>query len=161
MEVVSIERCQRMTAVFFGHLFLELGYLSAHILHCRFLLCNSFLKFPGHLHLFLQRFLQPLGLPARLCQEIQRLLKHYPAIAAAAAAALSNVGWPIDLFFGRYISRHLPGFLRVSMAVSSNCHAVSRTLLVGFTRLGRFGVEKGASCSTTISAPAGSAMTVG
>jgi hypothetical protein len=53
-------------------------------------------------------------------------------------------------------------FLRVSVAVSSNCRAVSRTLLVGFTtRLGRFGVEKGASCSTTISAPIGSAMTVG
>ncbi|KAK2666343.1 hypothetical protein RAB80_014059 [Fusarium oxysporum f. sp. vasinfectum] len=47
------------------------------------------------------------------------------------------------------------------MAVSSNCRAVSRTLLVGLTiRLGLFGVEKGASsCSTTISAPIGSTMT--
>ena len=34
--------------------------------------------------------------------------------------------------------------------------------LVGFTtRLDRFGAEKGVSCSTTISAPTGSAMAVG
>ncbi|KAH6953929.1 hypothetical protein BKA56DRAFT_604130 [Ilyonectria sp. MPI-CAGE-AT-0026] len=38
--------------------------------------------------------------------------------------------------------------LIVSFAAFSSCCAVSRTLLVGFaTRLGRFGVEKGVSCS--------------
>jgi hypothetical protein len=53
-------------------------------------------------------------------------------------------------------------FHRVSIAVSSDCRAVSRNLLIGFTtRLGRFGVEKGASYSTTTSVPIGSAMTVG
>ncbi|RKK11032.1 hypothetical protein BFJ65_g15024 [Fusarium oxysporum f. sp. cepae] len=78
----------------------DLYHLLAYLAYCFFLLCNSFLEFLGHLHLFPQRFLQPLGLPARLCQEIQRLLQHCPSIAAAAAAVtLSGFGRSVDLFF--------------------------------------------------------------
>jgi hypothetical protein len=79
--------------------------------YCLFLPCNSFPQFPGHFHLFLQRLLQPFGLPARLPQEIQRFLQHCPSIITAAAAALSDFGRSIGLFFGQYTSRRLPGSL--------------------------------------------------
>ncbi|KAJ0136972.1 hypothetical protein HZ326_20048 [Fusarium oxysporum f. sp. albedinis] len=85
---------------------LDLHHLLAHIVHCLFLLCNSFLKFPGHLHLFLQHFLQPFGLPARLCQEMQRLLQFsstFGKLAIKAGKAYLDVR-PITLLLSTKIS---------------------------------------------------------